>query len=114
MEYNAKYGINCGVSSGFGLKDPDYVERTEKVNANSDSEAMVEAYKTAVYFSDEYLSDPDNDLTTVKILRLENDKGKILEQELVNTHPKIKFENGIAVAKATRLDHVLLHILEGH
>jgi len=44
MEYKAIFGIDCGVSNGFGVKDPDYVRRTEEISADSPEVA----YKMAI------------------------------------------------------------------
>lgn len=84
MEYMAKFGINCGVSSGYGLKSPDYVERIEQFTAQ-DPLAAIELVKDyASNFACDYLSDPETNYTTVKLLALleENEELK-LDKEIV-------------------------------
>lgn len=56
--YRAKYGISCGVSPGFGVKSPDYVEKEELFEAGSNQEAFEMSMEKANYFADEYLSNP--------------------------------------------------------
>ncbi|MBU1129182.1 MAG: hypothetical protein KJ949_00960 [Nanoarchaeota archaeon] len=70
MEYKATFGIDCGVSPGFGVKYPDYEKRDEVLTAKDDISAIIEVAKQARHFSKDYLSNPKNDLTTVTVLEL--------------------------------------------
>ena len=95
MQYRATFGINCGVSHGFGLKDPDYVTRTEKVSAENPQAAYNEAMIMAAKFADDYLSDPNAQLTTVRLLSLMDGKSKV------------PFDASAARVKRTMLEHLL-------
>ena len=70
MEYEAVFGINCGVSNGFGLKRPDRVSRVERIFADSPELAYQGAMKLASKFAEDYLSDPNTNLTTVRLTSL--------------------------------------------
>ena len=70
MEYQAIFGINCGVSRGHGVKYPDYVSEERTISAEDSRIAYLNAIDMAWKFADDYLSNPDNGLTTVKLLSL--------------------------------------------
>ena len=95
MEYQAKFDIDCGVSSGFGLKDQDNIEITEKLIADSSQVAYQKAMHLARTFADDYLSNPDTGLTTVRLLSLSGAEGKI------------SFDESKAVVKRSMLEHLL-------
>ena len=95
MEYQATFGIDCGVSPGYGVKYPDNVERTETLSANSPQVAYQNAMDLARKFADDYLSNPDNGLTTVQLLSLRNPDGDV------------PFEASKSVVKRSMLEHLL-------
>lgn len=94
MEYTIKFGINCGVSSGFGLKSSDYVEREERFSADTFISAVIQASKLATSFADDYLSDPQTDYMTVRLLSFFEEKREL------------KFDKEMVVRRST-LDHLL-------
>ena len=108
MIYEANFGIDCDVSSGFGVKYSDYISVTEKISADSPTFAMKKAINRAAYFSNEYLSNPDSNLTTVKLLCLKDPKGEHVNQLSLNKDSRIEFEQGCAVIKCSSLEHMLL------
>ncbi|MBI4440946.1 hypothetical protein HY639_02150 [Candidatus Woesearchaeota archaeon] len=77
MKYDATFGIGCGVSPGFGAKYPDYVTRTETISADNSVTGYQKAMDLANRFADDYLSNPEDDLTTVQLLLLEGPEGTI-------------------------------------
>jgi len=83
MEYQATFGIDCGVSYGFGLKSPDYEKREEIVIADDNMNAIIAATKKAIHFSRDYLSNPQNDFTTVTLLELYDSKRGLINQKEV-------------------------------
>ena len=95
MEYRASYGINCGVSHGFGLKDSDYVELTEQFSEENDNDALRISLIRARKFADDYLSDPETGLTTVRLL------------SLVGPNGNVSFDSESAVVKRSVLEHLL-------
>ena len=92
--YRATFGINCGVAS-TGFKNPDYVERTEDISAEGSGAALSNAMEHARRFADDYLSDPETDLTTVKLLRLSGPDGDV------------PFNVEKAIVKRSMLEHIL-------
>lgn len=95
MPYHATYGIYCGVSPGFGVKYPDYVEERTLLPAKNDCEAFEEAMAQARLFAQDYLSDPEAGLTTVQLLRLTGPTGAIA------------FDPRRAIATCSMLEHFL-------
>lgn len=95
MEYQATFGIDCGVSSGCGVKYPDNVERTETLSADNSQLAYQNAMGLAGKFADDYLSNPDNGVTTVQLLSLRNSEGDV------------PFEASKSVVKRSMLEHLL-------
>src|SRR3989344_479197 len=95
MEYKATFGIDCGVSPGYGVKYPDNVERTETLLADSPQVAYQNAMSMAGKFADDYLSNPDNGLTTVQLLSLRNSDGNV------------PFDASKSVVKRSMLEHLL-------
>ena len=96
MEYQATFGINCGVSQGYGVKYPDNVKRTETLSADSPQVAYQNAMSMARKFADDYLSNPENGLTTVQLLSLRSSDGVV------------PFDVSKSVVKRSMLEHLLL------
>jgi hypothetical protein len=114
MTYKAIFGIDCGLSHGFGLKEPHYEKQDRNLSASDDKNAIIEAAKIALHFSREYLSNPDNDFTTVTILRLYDSKGKLLNpQEILKKEgftgiQRFEWdEKGLLYIKCSMLEHLL-------
>jgi hypothetical protein len=108
MDYTAKFGIDGGVSPGFGVKYPDSIERLETVKADSPREAMAAALKMAKDYSQDHLSNPNTDYTTVALLSLTDSQGKKLDQLALVGKGEAEFSNGCAVVKCSSLEHLLL------
>ncbi len=96
MEYNARYFIDCGVSSGFGMKDPDNLVRTQKILADNSEDAYKIAMKLAENFADDYLSNPQTGLTTVQLLSLNNQ------------NDQVSFDPSRSIVKRGILEHFFL------
>lgn len=96
MEYSAWYGIDLGISYGYGINNADYITREEKIVAKDNAEAMILALKMARDFSENYMSNPDNDLTTVTLKSLKSDGLELVDKEVV--------------VKCTTLEHMILSI----
>ena len=95
MEYKVFFGIDCGVSTGFGVKYPDYVREQEIISADNPQVAYQNAMNLARKFADDYLSNPDKCLTTVQLLSLDGPKGAV------------SFDASKAVVKRSMLEHLL-------
>ncbi len=95
MEYFATFGINGGVSHGFGIKYPDYFERTENIIADNHEIAFNNAMKYAKKLADDHLSDPETGLTRVRLLNL------------IGPERKVEFDREKAVVETTMLEHLL-------
>ncbi|MDD3175350.1 MAG: hypothetical protein PHU51_02640 [Candidatus Nanoarchaeia archaeon] len=95
MEYQATFGIDCGVSPGYGVKYPDNVKRTETLLADSPQDAYQNAMGLAKNFADDYLSNPDNGFTTVQLLSLRGSEGNV------------SFDASKSVVKRSMLEHLL-------
>jgi len=95
MDYQATFGIDCGVSPGFGVKYPDYEKRTERINADTSQVAYENAMDLARKFADDYLSNPDTGLTIVQLLSLRGSDGEV------------SFDVSKSVVKRTMLEHLL-------
>jgi hypothetical protein len=100
MEYQATFVIDCGVSPGFGVKYPDNVERTERIVADSPQVAYQNAMDLAGKFADDYLSNPDTGLTTVRLLSLRD------------PHETFSFDASKAIVKRSMLEHLLAFVSE--
>nr|MBI4156308.1 hypothetical protein [Candidatus Woesearchaeota archaeon] len=98
MEYQAIFGIDCGVSNGFGVKDPDYVRRTEEISADSPEVAYDKAMVEARRFANDYLSNPETELTAVQLLSLNGPNGFV------------SFDASKAIVKCSMLEHLLSSI----
>ena len=95
MEYQATFGIDGGVSQGFGVTYPDYTKRTETLSADNPQSAHQNAMTMARKFANDYLSNPDTDFTTVQLLSLKGPNGKV------------SFNVSKSVAKQSTLEHLL-------
>lgn len=95
MEYQATFGIDCGVSPGFGVKYPDYERKNETLSADSPQVAYQNAMDLAEKFADDYLSNPDTGLTTVQLLSLKDSGGDV------------SFDASKSVVKRSMLEHLL-------
>ena len=107
MEYTAKFGIDGGESPGFGVKYPDYIEKIEKINAESDAEAITTALKMAREYSKDHLSNPNTEETAVTLMYVA-EKGRVLDQATLVDKTKVELSNGCAVVKCSTLEHLLL------
>ncbi len=112
MEYIAIYEIDCGVSRGFGLKEPDTDLRREKLNADSPEKAFSLAVDKAIYFARDYLSNPNTGMTTVKIVCFHDSLSNPLSQKPLNKNPGLQFDEGRAIVKSSTLEHLLIFIRE--
>ena len=95
MEYEATFGIDGGVSPGFGVKYPDYTERTEKISAVSPQDAHKNAMDMAGNFVVSYLSNQDKGVTTVQLLSIRG------------SDEDSSFDGSKSVVKRSMLDHLL-------
>jgi hypothetical protein len=117
MEYQATFEIDCGDSPGYGVKYAHKENRDENLTAEDDFNAITEAGKKAIEFSKNYLSNPDNDLTTVTLTRLDNSQGKPIDIKRVLKSKGYdlleRFEwnrEGQLVTECSMLEHLLLSI----
>jgi|SRR3989344_1848118 len=104
-EYRAAFLIDCGVSSGFGVKYPDKIERIERVTAESPNVAYQSAMDMAGKFADDYLSNPDTGLTTVRLLSLRDDD--------VLSGGDVSFDASKSVVKRSMLEHLFALVSGG-
>jgi len=95
MEYQAIFGIDCGVSPGFGVKYPDFVREQKVISADSPQVAYQNAMSMAGKFANDYLSNPDNGLTTVQLLFLRSPDGDV------------SFDASKSIVKRSMLEHLL-------
>ena len=95
MEYKATFGIDCGVSPGFGVKYPDFERRVELFHTETPEDAYRMAMQRADEFAMNYLSNPDTGLTTVRLLSLSSPK------------ENVPFDASEAVASRTTGEHLL-------
>ena len=95
MRYQATFGIDGGVSHGFGVKSPDYIRKTEKISANTSEDAYQSAMTLAEEFADNHLSNPETGLTTVQLLSLRGPDGAV------------SFDASKAVVELSMLEHLL-------
>jgi len=83
QKYIARFGIDGGISQGFGIKYPDYITIDKIIDAKDDLEAVCKAAKEAYKLSRSHLSNPDTDYTTVTMLQLYNDTHVLLDQKKI-------------------------------
>ena len=96
MEYQAIFGIDGGLSLGFGRECPDYIRRTERISADSPQVAYQNAMDIAGKFANDYSGNPKNGLTTVRLLSLNGSEGAI------------SFDASESVAKRSKLKELLV------
>ncbi|MBI2564601.1 hypothetical protein HYV79_01275 [Candidatus Woesearchaeota archaeon] len=94
MEYQATFGIDGGVSHGFGIVYSDYVREQKVIFADSHQVAYQNAMSMAGKFADDYLSNPDSGFTTVQLLSLRS------------PDEDISFDVSKSVVKRSWVDHV--------
>jgi hypothetical protein len=92
--YTVRYGIDGGISHGFGFKTPDYTTIDKIIEAKDDLEALGKAAKEAYRLSRIHLSNPNTDYTTVTILQLYNSMLVLLDQRKIVEKQKC---DGVAV-----------------
>lgn len=113
MKYTACFGIDGGISPGFGVKYPDYAEEVREFEADSYDSARMSALKIAARSAKDHLSNPKTGYTTVKILSLMDKDDNIVSQEpLLERVKDLEFENGCAVVKCSMEMHLLILALE--
>ena len=96
MEYQATFGIDGGVSTGFSVSYPDYIRRTEKISADSPQVAYQNAMDMAGEFADDHLINPETGFTTVQLLSLNGPDGAVA------------FDASKSVVKRNLLEHLLV------
>ena len=96
MKYTAKFGIDGGVSHGFGVKYPDYSKKEENFELEKvdDERALATAGIMAYNFSLNHLSNPETNETKVTLLNLFNEKGEVNQKEFVSKYNGFKDKNG--------------------
>ena len=95
MEYQATFGIDGGVSTGFGIVYPDFVREQKVISADSPQVAYQNAMDLARKFADDHLSNPDSGFTTVQLLSLRGSDGDV------------SFDASKAVVKKSWIEHVI-------
>ncbi len=112
MKYTAKFGIDGGVSHGYGLKSPDYIKKEENFelegekanNENALGKAAIIAYK----LSRNHLSNPETDETKVTLLNLLNEKRELISQkDFVSEYGGFNFENGKSLSFSVENDKMV-------
>ncbi|MEK6938970.1 MAG: hypothetical protein AABX04_08075 [Nanoarchaeota archaeon] len=113
MVYQAIFGINCGVSPGFGVKYPDYVKREDILTVDNDMDALVAAAEQARNFSKDYLSNPNDNQTTVTFLELYDQNRKLVSQRQVlkekgfDCIKRFEWNGDMLVTRCSKLEHLL-------
>ena len=123
MKYFAKFGIDGGVSPGFGVKYPDYSEKEETFELDekhsSDENAFARAVIIGYNFSRDSLSNPNTNKTKITLLSVINEKDISLNQEeYISKYDGIAFtdgksinfnkENGKIIFFCSQLEHLLM------
>lgn len=93
--YQAIFEIDCGVSPGYGVKYPDRQERTERIVADTPQAAYQNVMSMAEKFAYDYMSNPENGLTTVRLLSLRGSDGPV------------PFDAQKSVVRRSMLEHLL-------
>ena len=120
MEYNIQLDIDGGLSHGFGLKEPHHEKINVPLKAPDDFSAVVRASGVARGKAIYSLSNPNTDLTIVKILSISDETGRVLNQRNVL---KSKGYNNIAdcywrgkpsilVTECSMAEHLLINQAE--
>ncbi len=94
MEYQATFGIDGGVSHGFGIVYQDYIREQRVISADNPQVAYQNAMNLARKFADDHLSNPDSGFTTVQLLSLSGSDGDV------------SFDASRSVVKKSWIDHV--------
>lgn len=119
MEYKATYDITCGLSHGFGLKEPHHYVKEEEISAEDDDKALYRLVVNAIKHSRDHLSSPVDDFTTVVISGFYGPQGRIDIREYlnkkgysgININGRNYFEwneQNQLVTKCSTLEHLLL------
>jgi len=114
LEYRATFGIDCGLSHGFGLKESHYETQEEVVIADDDISAIQKVAGRAIHFSRDYLSNPDTEYTTVTLLKLCGHERDLINQREVLTKAgfggvqRFEWDGDKLVTKCHMLEHLLL------
>ena len=123
MKYFAKFGIDGGVSPGFGVKYPDYSEKEETFELDekhlSDENAFARAAIIGYNLSRDSLSNPNTNKTKITLLSVINEKDISLNQEeFISKYDGIAFtdgksinfktENGKIIFICSQLEHLLM------
>ena len=95
-EYKAVFGIDCGVSHGFGQKYPDSVCETYVFRAHDSDSAYASAMEKAASFADDYMSNPDTGLTKV-----------VLQSLTGPDNESVQFDPEKAFVQRSLVDHLL-------
>ncbi len=111
MKYTAKFGIDGGVSPGFGVKYSDYSEKEEEFelkdeianNENALSYSAILGYN----LSRDSLSNPNTNETKVTLLNLINEKGEISQKDFVSKYDGIKGKNGKSISFSVEDDKIV-------
>jgi len=114
MKYQATFGIDCGVSPGLSIKCSDYVKRDETLVADNEADALIAVAKLAVNFSKDYLSNPENNLTTVTLLALYDSNRNLINQKDAlkkkgfDSIQRFEWDEHKLVTKCSMIEHLLL------
>ena len=112
-KYQATFGISCGVSPGYGVKSSDYVTRTEPIEAASAAAALLGAMHLAREYAKDYLSNPEDNLTTVRLTSLRNSQGQEESQPELFKMVQVKdrrltLEEESIIYHCSQLEHFML------
>lgn len=108
MKYEVLFGIDCGVSQGFGVKYPDYIEKREEIEDITPEGAMKKAIERALYHSREYLSNPETGKTIVSVKEISDKDGNVLDQKMLlpEFSREIVSEDGFSFVECSMLEHL--------
>lgn len=103
MKYIAKFGIDGGVSNGYGLKYPNYCEKEEDFEFENEiaNDENVFGYVAILAYrlSRNHLSNPETDETKVTLLNLLNEKGEqISQKDFFSKYSGINFTDGRSIS----------------
>jgi len=110
--YKVTYGIDGGMSQGFGVKYPDYIEKDIMIQAENNLDAVDKAYEKAVELSRDHLSNPETGMTKVSVHAIyDMDQVRLHIGALVDWNKvhdgRILLEDERMVAKCSTLEHIL-------
>jgi hypothetical protein len=95
MEYRATYGIEGGVSPGFGVKYQDFCNKTRQIVADGPEAAYARAMSVAEELAVDHLTNPENELTIVHL------------ESLVGPQGSVPVDHQQSIVVRTTLDHIL-------